>query len=317
LSGLETWFVPRVPSAFGEDAFGRRAEAAARFFGTPQYIAGQTVLVIAWIAVNAVAVSLRWDPYPFILLNLAFSTQAAYAAPLILLAQTRQADRDKAAGEQLEAHRDEVMRHMQQREAAIKKAEAAEDEARRRAGLPAREPAEAVRPVEVLRGALNATKANGQPDWAIRVSAARTLAALRPEEVYPDEEEEPGTRKQSSTTCPPAVARSSTAPGFGWDVYPFIALNLLFSLQAAYAAPLILLAQTRQADRDKRIEDRAEQHHEEQVRFAEQRVAAVKAETDKLAQLLESNTDLTREDKELTEQVAELTKEIHAMLARR
>jgi uncharacterized membrane protein len=112
--------VPRVPSAFGEDAFGRRAEAAARFFGTPKYIAGQTVLVIAWIAVNAVAVGLRWDPYPFILLNLAFSTQAAYAAPLILLAQTRQADRDKEALDALEAHREEVMRHMQEREAAIK-----------------------------------------------------------------------------------------------------------------------------------------------------------------------------------------------------
>src|SRR5437016_715501 len=67
----------------------------------------------------------------------------------------------------------------------IKKAEAGEDEARRRAGLPVREPAEAVGPVEVLRGALNATKANGQPDWAIRVSAARTLAALRPEEYRP------------------------------------------------------------------------------------------------------------------------------------
>ena len=109
-----------MPSTFGEDAFGRRAETAARFFGTPKYIAGQTVLVIAWIAVNAVAVGLRWDPYPFILLNLAFSTQAAYAAPLILLAQTRQADRDKDALDLLEAHREEVMRHMQQREAAIR-----------------------------------------------------------------------------------------------------------------------------------------------------------------------------------------------------
>jgi len=99
-----------------------------------------------------------------------------------------------------------------------------------------------------------------------------------------------------------------------WDPYPFILLNLAFSLQAAYAAPLILLAQTRQADRDKHIEERAEQHHEEQVRFAEQRVAAVKAETDKLTGLLESNTKLTREDKELTEQVAELTREIHGLL---
>ena len=82
-------------SAFGEDAFGRRAEAAARFFGTPQYILGQTLIVVLWIAVNAVAVGMRWDPYPFILLNLAFSTQAAYAAPLILLAGNRAAIRDR------------------------------------------------------------------------------------------------------------------------------------------------------------------------------------------------------------------------------
>jgi uncharacterized membrane protein len=118
----EPRFVPSVPTAFGEDAFGRRAEAAARFFGTPKYIAGQTAVVIAWIAVNAVAVGLRWDPYPFILLNLAFSTQAAYAAPLILLAQTRQVDGDKEALDHLEAHREEVMRHIQEREATINKA---------------------------------------------------------------------------------------------------------------------------------------------------------------------------------------------------
>jgi uncharacterized membrane protein len=120
LGRREPRFVPPVPNAFGEDAFGRRAEAAARLFGTPQYIAGQTAAVIIWIAINAVAVGLRWDPYPFILLNLAFSTQAAYAAPLILLAQTRQADRDKLALDQLEAHREEVLSHMQEREAAIK-----------------------------------------------------------------------------------------------------------------------------------------------------------------------------------------------------
>jgi uncharacterized membrane protein len=113
--------VPNIPGAFGEDTFGRRAEAAARFFGTPRYILGQSLIVVAWIAVNAVAVGLRWDPYPFILLNLAFSTQAAYAAPLILLAQTRQAERDKVALDQLEAHREEVMDHMQARETALKK----------------------------------------------------------------------------------------------------------------------------------------------------------------------------------------------------
>ena len=88
--------------AFGDDTFGRGAERVARFFGTPQYILGQTVLVIAWITVNAIGVVSNWDPYPFILLNLAFSTQAAYAAPLILLAQTRQADRDKQHSELVE-----------------------------------------------------------------------------------------------------------------------------------------------------------------------------------------------------------------------
>src|SRR5438552_4331591 len=98
----------RTHSAFGDDAFGRGAEALARFFGTPNYILGQTVIVIIWIALNAVAVSLRWDPYPFILLNLAFSTQAAYAAPLILLAQTRQADRDKLTEKADAIHREEL-----------------------------------------------------------------------------------------------------------------------------------------------------------------------------------------------------------------
>jgi uncharacterized membrane protein len=59
-------------------------------------LAIQTVVVVLWILINITAVALRFDPYPFILLNLMFSTQAAYAAPLILLAQNRQADRDKA-----------------------------------------------------------------------------------------------------------------------------------------------------------------------------------------------------------------------------
>ncbi len=99
----------RVPhGAFGTDRFGILAERFARFFGTPRFIIGQTILVAIWIGLNAAALSLQWDPYPFILLNLAFSTQAAYAAPLILLAQTRQADRDKIASMNLEAHRDEV-----------------------------------------------------------------------------------------------------------------------------------------------------------------------------------------------------------------
>ena len=94
--------------AFGGDRFGMAAENGARFFGTPWYIIGQSIVVLIWIVVNAAAVRYRWDPYPFILLNLAFSTQAAYAAPLILLAQTRQADRDKAHEEAAAKHRDEL-----------------------------------------------------------------------------------------------------------------------------------------------------------------------------------------------------------------
>jgi uncharacterized membrane protein len=106
--------------AFGQDRFGRGAEKVARFFGTPQYILGQTILVLAWIAVNAVAVAARWDPYPFILLNLAFSTQAAYAAPLILLAQTRQADRDKDHDLLVERQHEEMAQRDEDRVAAIK-----------------------------------------------------------------------------------------------------------------------------------------------------------------------------------------------------
>ena len=79
------------------EAFGRVAERLARFLGTGTYLLWQTVLVIIWIILNVAAVSFAWDPYPFILLNLAFSTQAAYAAPLILLAQNRQDDRDRVA----------------------------------------------------------------------------------------------------------------------------------------------------------------------------------------------------------------------------
>ena len=97
-----------LQGAFGQDTFGRRAEGVARFFGTPQYIVGQSVVVVAWILVNATAVALRWDPYPFNLLNLAFSTQAAYAAPLILLAQTREAERDKANSVAAAKHNEEL-----------------------------------------------------------------------------------------------------------------------------------------------------------------------------------------------------------------
>ena len=77
------------------EAVGRFSESIARFLGTGRYLLWQTIVVIVWITLNLVAVRWRWDPYPFILLNLAFSTQAAYAAPLILLAQNRQEQRDR------------------------------------------------------------------------------------------------------------------------------------------------------------------------------------------------------------------------------
>ena len=83
-------------SRYDADAFGRFSEAIARFLGTGRFLAGQTVFVVGWIILNTIGIIHHWDPYPFILLNLAFSTQAAYAAPLILLAQNRQDDRDRA-----------------------------------------------------------------------------------------------------------------------------------------------------------------------------------------------------------------------------
>jgi uncharacterized membrane protein len=81
---------------YDPEAFGRFSEALARTLGTARFLVFQTVLVVSWITLNVVAAALRFDPYPFILLNLAFSTQAAYAAPLILLAQNRQDARDRA-----------------------------------------------------------------------------------------------------------------------------------------------------------------------------------------------------------------------------
>lgn len=93
---------------FGSGGFGAFAEGIARFFGTPQYLIGQTVIVALWIVFNGFELLVHFDPYPFILLNLAFSLQAAYAAPLILLAQTRQAARDKAFSEADAKHREAI-----------------------------------------------------------------------------------------------------------------------------------------------------------------------------------------------------------------
>jgi len=88
---------PRLGGRNDADAFGRVSEAAARFLGTGRYLVGQSLFVVVWLALNITGGIKHWDPYPFILLNLAFSTQAAYAAPLILLAQNRQDDRDRSS----------------------------------------------------------------------------------------------------------------------------------------------------------------------------------------------------------------------------
>ena len=94
---------------FGEGWFGEAAERFARFFGTPTFLVGQTIIVAVWVLANVIGL-VHFDLYPFILLNLAFSLQAAYAAPLILLAQTRQADRDKAHADADALHREDLAR---------------------------------------------------------------------------------------------------------------------------------------------------------------------------------------------------------------
>lgn len=96
-----------LSKTFGSDLFGLKAEAFARFFGTPIFLGAQTLLVAIWIAANVLGLT-HFDVYPFILLNLAFSLQAAYAAPLILLAQTRQAARDKAHSDADANHREAI-----------------------------------------------------------------------------------------------------------------------------------------------------------------------------------------------------------------
>jgi uncharacterized membrane protein len=76
---------------FGE----RLADSVAQGMGSWTFIIVQSVIVIVWMALNVVAVVYRWDPYPFILLNLVFSTQAAYAAPIIMMSQNRSSERDR------------------------------------------------------------------------------------------------------------------------------------------------------------------------------------------------------------------------------
>jgi uncharacterized membrane protein len=104
-----------LSSTFGDDWFSLKAEAFARFFGTPFFLIAQTVIVGIWITINILGFT-AFDRYPFILLNLAFSLQAAYAAPLILLAQTRQSARDKALADADARHREDLAEASQQRE---------------------------------------------------------------------------------------------------------------------------------------------------------------------------------------------------------
>lgn len=105
-----------VPT-FGSDRFALKAEAFARFFGTPTFLGAQTLIVLIWVCLNIFGVT-HFDIYPFILLNLAFSLQSAYAAPLILLAQTRQAARDKAQADADALHREELAVANSERQAA-------------------------------------------------------------------------------------------------------------------------------------------------------------------------------------------------------
>jgi uncharacterized membrane protein len=104
-----------LSSPFGNDWFALKAESFARFFGTPFFLVAQTIIVALWIGVNVVGFT-SFDIYPFILLNLAFSLQAAYAAPLILLAQTRQAERDKVHAEADAQHREDLAAAGEQRQ---------------------------------------------------------------------------------------------------------------------------------------------------------------------------------------------------------
>jgi uncharacterized membrane protein len=96
----------RVGIHYDPDAFGQFSEAIARFLGTARYLVIQSIIVIVWVAVNVLDLA-PFDKYPFIFLTLILSLQASYAAPLILLAQNRQEDRER---EQVERDREMAMR---------------------------------------------------------------------------------------------------------------------------------------------------------------------------------------------------------------
>ena len=86
---------PKIGVQYNRSAFGDFAEHIARVMGTARFLVIQSVLVLIWVGINILFITFQWDKYPFILLNLMFSIQAAYAAPLILLAHNRQEHRDR------------------------------------------------------------------------------------------------------------------------------------------------------------------------------------------------------------------------------
>ena len=85
---------PSIRPSYNPETFGRVSEGVARFLGSWRFIAWMTTLILAWVIYNILATDPA-DPYPFIFLTLLLSLQASYAAPLILLAQNRQTDRDR------------------------------------------------------------------------------------------------------------------------------------------------------------------------------------------------------------------------------
>lgn len=94
---IKNWYRIHIETSdFGE----RLADSVATGMGSWRFIIIQTVIVAVWMALNVLAIVQHWDPYPYILLNLLFSTQAAYAAPIIMMAQNRQSDRDRAQADE-------------------------------------------------------------------------------------------------------------------------------------------------------------------------------------------------------------------------
>jgi uncharacterized membrane protein len=96
------------------DRLGRFAERFVRTLGMPWFLAGQSVVIAGWVILNALGGLPHFDPYPFIFLNLVFSALAAYAAPFILLAETRQADRDRSQSAAEERHHDWLEKRQQE-----------------------------------------------------------------------------------------------------------------------------------------------------------------------------------------------------------